>query len=81
MAGALSLDIMPSGSKVWRYAYRIHGKQKTFTIGKYPDTSLSDARTSRDKAKMLVRTVLTLNNKNKTNYKMPNHSGFLSRHC
>jgi len=34
--GALSLDIMPSGTKTWRYAYRIHGKQKTFTIGQYP---------------------------------------------
>ena len=53
--GALSLDVMPSGTKAWRYAYRIHGKQKTFTIGQYPDTSLSEARTSRDKAKKLVR--------------------------
>ena len=26
--GALSLDIMPSGTKTWRYAYRIHGKQR-----------------------------------------------------
>ena len=52
--GALSLDIMPSGTKTWRYAYRIHGKQKTFTIGQYPDTSLSEARTSRDKARKLV---------------------------
>ncbi len=52
--GALSLDIMPSGTKTWRYSYRIHGKQKTFTIGQYPDTSLSEARTSRDKARKLV---------------------------
>lgn len=52
--GALSLDVMPSGTKAWRYSYRIHGKQKTFTIGKYPETSLSEARTSRDKAKKLV---------------------------
>jgi len=29
--------------------------KKPFTIGKYPDTSLSEARTSRDKAKNLVR--------------------------
>jgi hypothetical protein len=40
--------------RVWRYAYRLQGKQKTFTIGKYPDTSLSEARTSRDNAKKLV---------------------------
>jgi hypothetical protein len=52
--GGLSLDIMPSGTKTWRYSYRIHDKQKTFTIGKYPDSSLSEARTSRDNAKKLV---------------------------
>ena len=52
--GGLSLDIMPSGSKTWRYAYRIHGKQKTFTIGKYPKVGLSVARTSRDSAKKMV---------------------------
>ncbi len=52
--GGLSLDILTSGSKVWRYGYRIHGKQKTYTIGSYPDTSLSQARTSRNEAKKLV---------------------------
>lgn len=52
--GGLFCEVLTSGAKVWRYNYRIHGKQKTFTIGKYPDTSLSDARTSRDDAKKLV---------------------------
>ena len=52
--GGLFCEVLTTGAKVWRYNYRINGKQKTFTIGKYPDTSLSDARTSRDEAKMLV---------------------------
>ena len=52
--GGLFCEVLTSGSKVWRYNYRINGKQKTFTIGKYPDTSLSEARTSRDEAKKLV---------------------------
>ncbi|CAA6816755.1 MAG: Integrase family protein [uncultured Thiotrichaceae bacterium] len=52
--GGLSLDILVSGSKVWRYGYRIHEKQKTFTIGNYPDVSLGEARTSRDGARKLV---------------------------
>ena len=52
--GGLHLHVLTSGSKVWRYSYRIHGKQKTFTIGNYPDIGLADARTSRNDAKKLV---------------------------
>ncbi len=52
--GGLFCEVLKTGAKVWRYNYRINGKQKTFTIGKYPDTSLSEARTSRDEAKKLV---------------------------
>ena len=52
--GGLFCEVLTTGSKVWRYNYRLHGKQKTFTIGEYPDTSLSEARTSKDEAKKLV---------------------------
>lgn len=52
--GGLYCEVLTTGAKVWRYNYRIHGKQKTFTIGEYPDTSLSEARTSKDNAKKLV---------------------------
>ncbi|MDD5229397.1 MAG: tyrosine-type recombinase/integrase [Methylococcales bacterium] len=38
-------------SKLWRYAYRFDGKQKTFAIGAYPIFSLNDARQKRDDAK------------------------------
>ena len=32
----LFLNIMPTGSKIWRVAYRLNGRQKTLTAGKYP---------------------------------------------
>jgi hypothetical protein len=34
-AGGLYLDIRPSGSKLWRYRYRIAGRENLYAIGKY----------------------------------------------
>jgi len=43
--GGLVLEIMPSGSKIWRFRYSLHGKrQPTVTIGNYPAISLQLAR-------------------------------------
>ena len=36
--------INPNGSKWWRFNYRYEGKQKTLSMGVYPDVSLADAR-------------------------------------
>ena len=47
----LYLFIKPNGSKAWRLKYRILGKEKTLSIGLYPDVSLSDARNARDNAR------------------------------
>ncbi|MGQ0742632.1 MAG: tyrosine-type recombinase/integrase, partial [Alphaproteobacteria bacterium] len=44
----------PRGSRLWRFAYRFHGKQKLLALGKYPDVSLSEARRKRDEAKALL---------------------------
>ncbi len=49
--GGLYLELLPSGSKVWRLKYRINSKEKRLTIGKYPLVTLKDARTARDVAK------------------------------
>jgi integrase len=38
-------------SKLWRYAYRFGGKQKTLAIGAYPVVSLNDARAKHIEAK------------------------------
>lgn len=40
----LSLEVMPSGKKVFRFSYRFDGKQRTLVVGDYPSLSLADAR-------------------------------------
>jgi integrase len=50
----LYLLVPVSGAKLWRLAYRFNGKQKSFALGKYPETSLLAARRSRDDAKRLL---------------------------
>lgn len=52
--GGLHLLIPPQGSKLWRMAYRFHGKQKTLALGSYPSVPLADARKKREDAKKLV---------------------------
>lgn len=52
--GWLFLIVNPSGSKLWRMAYRFHGAEKTLSFGGYPEISLKDARARRDEAKALV---------------------------
>lgn len=42
--GSLYLHVSATGSKSWRYDYRLHGKRETLTLGKYPDVTLADAR-------------------------------------
>jgi integrase len=46
--GGLHLWISPLGAKVWRLAYRLHGKPQTATLGDYPLVTLAEARTKRD---------------------------------
>ena len=47
----LYLHITPAGGKLWRLKYRIDGKEKTLSIGKYPDISLVEARMAAENAK------------------------------
>ena len=53
-SGGLHVLIQPTGSKLWRLAYRFAGKQKTLAIGVYPTVSLEEARRYRDDAKRLL---------------------------
>jgi integrase len=47
--GGLLLEIMPSGSKIWRYRFQLHGvRHPALTIGSYPEIGLGDARKQRD---------------------------------
>lgn len=47
-SGGLFLEVTPGGNKLWRYRFRLAGKENTYAIGSYPDLSLSDARAERD---------------------------------
>lgn len=49
--GGLYLFIQPSGSRLWRMAYRFGGKQKTLAFGAYPYVTLGEARKRRTEAK------------------------------
>lgn len=49
--GGLYLHVTPTGSKLWRMAYRFEGKQKLLSFGAYPTLSLRDARKLREEAK------------------------------
>ncbi|MBB4196688.1 integrase [Rhodoblastus sphagnicola] len=49
--GWLYLVVNPSGSKLWRMAYRFDGKERLLSLGAYPLVSLKDARAKRDEAK------------------------------
>jgi hypothetical protein len=42
--GNLYLLVAPSGGKLWRFNYRYLGKQKTLSLGPYPEVSLAVAR-------------------------------------
>jgi integrase len=53
--GGLYVLVQPSGTRLWRVAYRFQGKQKTLALGSYPTVSLAKAREGRDAAKNLLR--------------------------
>lgn len=52
--GGLFLLVTPSGSKLWRLAYRFEGKQKQLSLGAYPYIGLKDARDRREEARKLL---------------------------
>jgi hypothetical protein len=48
------LLVSVSGGKLWRVNYRYDNKQKTLSLGAYPDVSLAKAREKRDEARRLL---------------------------
>lgn len=40
----LYMIVKPTGSKLWRFDFTLHGKRNTLSLGKYPAVSLSKAR-------------------------------------
>ena len=50
----LFMLVNPSGSKLWRFKYRVEGKEKLLALGAYPEISLKEARARRDEARQLL---------------------------
>jgi len=50
----LYLYVSSAGGKFWRMDYFLKGKQKTLSLGHYPEISLADARDKRQKAKAML---------------------------
>lgn len=53
--GGLFLLVKPTGGKLWRWKYRLQGKENLFAIGSFPHTGLAAARAARDEARALVK--------------------------
>ena len=48
------LLVNPNGSKLWRWKYRVLGKEKVMALGAYPDTSIAEAREALATARKLL---------------------------
>ena len=46
--------IMPTGGKLWRWAYRFEGRSRLMAFGKYPDVPLAEARKRHANARQLL---------------------------
>jgi integrase len=53
--GGLFYEITPSGVKRWVYRYKINAKAGKYTIGRYPELSLTTAREVHQEARNLVK--------------------------
>lgn len=53
--GGLYLEVRPTGAKLWRFRYRIAGKENVFAIGDYPTIALAEVRAEHGKARALVK--------------------------
>ena len=53
--GGLFLYVAPTGLKSWRLKYRIRGREKLLTFGRFPELKLAEARAKREEAKETLR--------------------------
>jgi len=50
----LFLFVTPTGGRLWRFKYRVQGREKLISLGAYPDVTLKRAREKRDDARKLL---------------------------
>lgn len=53
-SGGLYLEVVPSGSKLWRWKYRFEGAERRMALGAYPGVSIAAARAARDDAREVL---------------------------
>ena len=58
------ITITKKGTKYWRLDYRLGGKRKTFTLGKYPELKIKEARSLCQEAKVKISKGIDPNQKN-----------------
>lgn len=51
----LYLEVFPNGSKLWRWKYRVDGREKRAALGPYSEVSLSEARDEVAKKRAILR--------------------------
>jgi integrase len=52
--GGLYLLVQPNGSKLWRYKFRVAGKEGLQALGSFPDVGLAEARAQLAESRKLV---------------------------
>jgi integrase len=50
----LFLLVTPTGGRLWRLKYELHGREKLISLGAYPDVTLKRARERREAARQLI---------------------------
>lgn len=53
--GGLYLEVLTSGSRIWRLKYRHAGKESRATFGRFPEVGLAEARERAANARLLLR--------------------------
>ena len=61
----LCVVIRPNGTKLWHFRFRLNDKENVYSIGSYPEISLSEAREERFRLRKLVKTGIDPNLKKK----------------
>lgn len=51
----LYLEVMPSGSKLWRWKFQLFGKETRSALGRYPEISIKEARVKAEADRKLVQ--------------------------
>lgn len=74
----LTLLVRPTGTKVWQYRYKFHGKANIYTIGKWPHVGSAKARGKQTELKDLLEQGINPNQKKKadrqTNIQASHHT-------